>query len=200
MSTSEIQRLFENAGAQTRQGEFDAAIASYEMILSEAPLNSDARHLAHWGIGDIHLNRKNLPEAEAHLMKAIELKSDEANYHYLLGCCYTYADEVEKAIAALETADRQKPDNDTILGQLAWVVGYHVDTEKGIELCKKALTINPDNFSCFRDLCMLYAKELKFAEALVCIEEAQKRQPDNELIERVRQDVEIFRSAYNRLD
>ena len=29
------------------------------------------------------------------------------------------------------------------------------------------------------DICMLYAKGLKFDEAMVCIEEAQKHEPDN---------------------
>jgi len=46
---------------------------------------------------------------------------------------------------------------------------------------------------------MLYAKKLKFDEAMVCIEEAQKHEPDNVEISRIKRELESFISEFNRV-
>jgi len=193
---SKIRHLFNSAAEATREGNHPQAIRIYEEILELAAPNSEARHLAHWGIGDIHLNRQELQKAENHLLKAIEIKPDEANYHYLLGCCYTYADRINEAIESLEKALEIKPDSDVMLGQLGWVIGHNVDVDKGIELCKKSLSVNPMNSGSLRDLCMLFCKQSKFGEALVCIEEAEKHNQTDPLIAEVRKKVEFFRKQF----
>lgn len=194
---SNIRNLFDSAAEATQVGNHSQAIKNYERILDLAPPNSESRHLAHWGIGDIHLNRKELRKAEGHFLKAIDIKPDEANYHYLLGCCYTYADRIDEAIERLEKALEFKPDSDVILGQLGWVIGHNVDSDKGIKLCKESLSVNPMNSGSLRDLCMLFCRQSKFGEALVCIEEAEKHNQTDPLIAAVREKVEFFRKEFD---
>jgi tetratricopeptide (TPR) repeat protein len=196
---ADIRELFAKAGGEMKNGNVDLAIEIYDEILRVASPNSEAIHLAHWGIGDIHLNRKELTDAEFHFRCAIQLNPENADYHYLLGCCLTYAERIEEAIESLETALEFKPDNDVILGQLGWVVGHNVDVDQGIAFCKRALVANPSNSSALRDLCMLYARQMKFGEALVCIEEAEKHNPADPLIDEVRREIEFFRSSYEGL-
>ena len=194
-----LDELFHNAGEATRSGSFSEAIGFYEEILKLSSRDPKAQHLAHWGIGDIHLNHKNYPQAELHLKKAIELNPNEGNYHYLLGCNYTYTNEIDKAIHHLQTALKLKPDHAVILGQLGWVIGYNRDAEEGIKYLKKSLSLNPKNLGSLKDICMLYAKSEKLGEAIVCIEEAIKHNPDDENIEEIKKTLEFFRSELKRL-
>ena len=193
----DLRNLFNSAAEATREGNHSQAIRVYEEILDLAPPNSEARHLAHWGIGDIHLNHQELSKAESHFLSAIEIKPNVADYHYLLGCCYTYADRINDAIESLEKALEIKPESDVILGQLGWVIGHNVDVDKGIKFCKKSLSINPMNSGSLRDLCMLFCKQTKFGEALVCIEEAERHNQTDPLIAEVRAKVEFFRKQFD---
>ena len=195
----EIRELFRIADEETNQGNFRKAIESYERALEISAPESSARHIAHWGIGDIYLNNRDYDKAEYHLKQAIRLKKDESTYHYLLGCTYTYTNEVAKAIRHLEKAISLDGTQDIYWGQLGWVVGYNRDTDKGIEYLKKSLSINPGSMKLLKDICILYAKKHKYGEALVCIEEALKQEPDNTDLQSIKSDVEFFRSEYERL-
>jgi len=198
---NELETLFQNAEKATRSGKHGEAIGYYEKILEKSSPNASAHHLAHWGIGDIHLNAKDYSRAELHLKRAIELSPKAPNYHYLLGCCYTYIDETDKAIEHLRIAKDLAPNHDVILGQLGWVVGYNRDVEEGISYLKKALSINPSNTASLKDICLLFAQSQKWGEALVCIEEALKHNPaDQEDIKRIRINLEFFRSEFQRLE
>ena len=46
---------------------------------------------------------------------------------------------------------------------------------------------------------MLYAKNQKWSEALVCLEEAMEQDPNNREIIRIKQDIEFFESEFKRL-
>ena len=196
---NDLKKLFEIADRETSAGHPKAAIQAYQRILEQSGLNSKAQHLAHWGIGDIHLNNKQYDKAEAHLKKAVELKPDEPIYHYLLGCTYRYINNVEGALHHLRKAVDLEPGREQFWGELGWVVGFNQDTAKGIQYLKRSLAINPANPNSLRDICMLYVKIRKWAEAQVCIEEALKHDPDNPLIRQIEKDVEFFRSEFDRL-
>jgi len=74
-----------------------------------------------------------------------------------------------------------------------------LDTDEGIEYLKKALAINPKSSKSLRDICVLYVKKKRWGEALVCIEEAERKDPDNPEIKEVKADVELFKSEFERL-
>ena len=194
-----LSELFTIADRETKAGHNKAAIQAYQQILQQSEAGSQAQHLAHWGIGDIYLNDKQYDKAELHLKKAIELKSDEPIYHYLLGCTYRYINNVEGALYHLQKALDLDPSREQFWGELGWVVGHNQDAAKGIEYLKKSLAINPTNPNSLRDICMLYAKSRKWSEAQVCIEEAEKQDPDSPLIRKLKKDVAFFRSEFERL-
>ena len=194
-----IRRLFETADQETMKGNHSKAVEAYKEILRLAENDKRTQHIAHWGIGDIYLNNKQYSKAEYHLKKAVQLDPDEPIYNYLLGCTYTYLQETDRAISHLEKATELDDSQDIYWGQPGWVYGYNRDIDKGIEYLKRALALNPINAKSLKDVCMLYAKNQKWSEALVCIEEAMEQDPDNSEIIRIKQDIEFFESEFKRL-
>ncbi|OVE80085.1 hypothetical protein BVY01_00915 [bacterium I07] len=195
---NEIGMLFQKADYETRDGNFQKAINHYQRILKLSSEDIRSQHLAHWGIGDIYLNQGQYEQAEHHLSKAVKLDPGQWMYRYLLGCTYTYMEEIDKAISELEKAASLNDSESIVWGQLGWVVGHNRDIDKGIEFLKRSLSLNPSNTRSLRDICMLYAQQLMFKEALVCIEEAEKWEPENPEIERIRQDIEMFQKHLKR--
>ena len=197
-----IKLLFQNAQQETQKGNFNNAIKIYEEIIQLAEDDEkDERtvHIACWGAGDIYLNNKQLDKAEYYFKKAIKLAPEEHSYHYLLGCTYTYMNEIDKAIYHLEKAVELDDSVGIYWNQLGWVVGYNRDCNKGIEYLKKSLSINPQNAHSLKDICMLYMNKQRFNEALVCIEEAEKYSPDDIEVNRLKQDIELFKKEFERL-
>lgn len=195
----DLGKLFTLADHQTKSAKYQAAIKTYQQILDNSGMNSKAQHLAHWGIGEIHLNNKQYDKAELHLKQALELSPAEPIYHYLLGCTYRYVNNVEGALLHLQKAVDIDPTKEQYWAELGWVVGYNRDVNKGIEYLKKSLSINPKNTASLKDICMLYTKQHKWGEALVCIETALEHDPGNLDISRIKADVEHFRSEFQRL-
>lgn len=194
-----ITKLFKIADQETEKGNYIKAIEAYKDILRLSKNDMRTQHIAHWGIGDIYLNSKQYNKAKYQLKKAVELDPNESIYHYLLGCTYTYLKEIEKALFHLERATTLDNTNDIYWGQLGWVYGYNRDIEKGIKYLKKSLAINSTNIKSLRDTCMLYSKDYRWSEALVCIEEAMEQDPDDSEIIRIKQYIEYFKSEFERL-
>ena len=78
-------------------------------------------------------------------------------------------------------------------------MGFNQDLERGIEYLRKALKIDPLNSKALTDFSMLYAKDEKWGEALVCIEEALKHDPDDIQIDEIRERIQFFKSEFERL-
>jgi tetratricopeptide (TPR) repeat protein len=194
-----IVRLFKIADQETKEGNYLKAVEAYKEILRLSEKDKRTQHIAHWGIGDIYLNNKQYSKAKYHLKKAVRLDPYEPIYNYLLGCTYTYLNEIDDAISHLEKATELDDSQDIFWGQLGWVYGYNRDIDKGIEYLKRALALNPINVKSLKDICMLYAKNQKWSEALVCIEEAMEQDSDNSEIIRIKQDIEFFESEFKRL-
>jgi tetratricopeptide (TPR) repeat protein len=193
-----LRELFEIADFENRDGNYAKAIATYQEILKLPGLHDKERHLSYWGIGEIYLNAAKYDDAEYYLSKAIEIAPHESYYQYLLGCTYTYKNQIEKAIHRLEQALAIDDSIEIYWGQLGWIVGHNKDFDKGVGYLKKALGINPKHYPCLRDLCMLYTQKHKFNEALVCIEEAAKYCPDNEEVQSLRSQVEFFQKEFEK--
>ena len=194
-----LEKLFKTADYETREGNYEKAIEMYEKVIEICREDAPPVHLAHWGIGEIHLNSRRYEESQYHLSRALELEPNEPIYHYLLGCTFRYIDEIGSAIYHLQRAVELDDSKDIYWCELGWVVGFNQDLERGIEYLKKALRINPLNSKALTDLSMLYAKDEKFSEALVCIEEALKHDPDDIQIADIQERVQFLKREFERL-
>jgi len=193
-----IRLLFKLADQETKNGNYQKAIDSYKEIADLADGDIRTEHIANWGMGEIYLNNKEYGKAKLYLNKAVTLDPTEASYRYLLGCAYTYTNEIDEALYHLKKAVELDDTEDIYWNQLGWVMGYNRDFNTGVEYLKKALQINSGNTKTLKDICILYGKNKKWGEAIVCIEEAIRKNPEKEFTD-IKKDLEFFKSEFERL-
>ena len=194
-----VTSLFNIAESATKDNNFSRAIESYKEILNLSQADIRTQHIANWGIGEIYLNNKEYKKAELYLKRAVDLNPNDANYHYLLGCTYTYKKEIEKSIYHLKKAVELNDSEEIYWNQLGWVLGFHKDINEGINCLKKSLKINPNFTKSLQDICVLYAKNGKFGEADICIDEAIKKDPRNDELVEIKRVVDHFKKEFDRL-
>ena len=76
-----IVRLFKIVDQETKEGNHIKAVEAYKEILRLSENDKRTQHIAHWGIGDIYLNKKQYIKAKYHLKKAVQLGPYEPIYH-----------------------------------------------------------------------------------------------------------------------
>ena len=79
-----LQALAKTGSEALAAGNNDAAITAYSDVVVKAPTCGDC----FFNLGLAHLNKKQLPEAEAAFKKAIEIKPDNVNAHTQLASVY----------------------------------------------------------------------------------------------------------------
>lgn len=193
-----IENLFNKASLETNNGNFQAAISAYQNILELVDETEQAYHLSCWGIGEIYLNTRQISEAISYLSKAVELLPGHAHYQYLLGCAFTYDENIDKAIHHLESAVGLDDSYWEFWNQLGWVVGFNKDVDKGIVYLKKSISLNPEKSKSYRDLSILYAQKQNFEAALLVIEEAIAAEPEDEENNRVKAQLASFIKALEK--
>jgi len=93
-----LQALAKTGSEALAAGNNDAAITAYSDVVAKAPTCGDC----FFNLGLAHLNKKQLPEAEAAFKKAIELKADNVNAHTQLASVYNQQRKFD--LAAEESA------------------------------------------------------------------------------------------------
>ena len=79
-----LQALAKTGSDALAAGNNDGAIAAYSDVVAKAPTCGDC----YFNLGLAHMNKKQLPEAEAAFKKAIEIKADNVNAHTQLASVY----------------------------------------------------------------------------------------------------------------
>ncbi len=138
-------------------------------------------------VKDPMLKRQMLDEAQAHLLKAIELHPSYSNAYLLLGNAFAYKNDFAAAAVNYELAlkyNNNFKDAQTNLA-IAWrEVGKSAgekegDLAKALEFLKKSLALNPKDSETNRLLGVAVGISGKPQEALIYFLEAHKANPDN---------------------
>jgi tetratricopeptide (TPR) repeat protein len=85
-----IQSAFTSARATIKgayyldSGSYDQGIAGFKMMLKEHPQNA----ALHYYLGRLYLAAERALSAEPALLKAVDLNSNDADYHFWLGVAY----------------------------------------------------------------------------------------------------------------
>ena len=93
-----LQALAKTGSEALAAGNNDGAIAAYSDVVAKAPTCGDC----FFNLGLAHMNKKQLPEAEAAFKKAIEIKADNVNAHTQLASVYNQQRKFD--LAAEESA------------------------------------------------------------------------------------------------
>ena len=118
------------------------------------------------------------------LKKAIHINPDREEAHRLLGRIYLlYLAKTSEAIESLQTAIRLDPDNPAAHQMLGVAYFRHNQYPEAIQALRQSIELNlevtPDYpYHPYYDLGMIYLKQSKFDDAIICFEEAIELDPD----------------------
>ena len=150
-----------------------------EKNVEKALALNDSTDLPHSLLGWIYLFKRQHDEAIKAGERAIELNPNGAEAHVQLAFILIYSDKIELAIKLLKKALRLNPIPPSyyydLLGLAYRVNGQY---EKAIEMCKKALSVSPDNVSAYITLAASYSFISRTEDASKAVEEILGIQPD----------------------
>jgi len=149
-----------------------------EKNVEKALALNDSIDVAHSLLGWIYLFKRQHDEAIKAGERAIELNPNGAEAHVQLAFILIYSDKIELAIKLLKRALRLNPIPPSYyydcLGIAYRVNGQY---EKAIEICKKALSVSPDNVSAYITLAASYSPINRTEDASKAVEEILRIQP-----------------------
>jgi len=194
----EIQSIWDDARGFIEHGDHDKAIEIYQYILIRYSDDPVAVEYANAYLGDIFLTLRQLDTAEEHIKKAINLKSENPAYHYILGFIYSNKRWWDKAIAELEIAVAKEPDNGEYLRGLAWAVYSSGDVAKGLASLEKASRLAPTNANILTDLAVAYLALVNIDKATEYAERAARVDPTNAVAQDVLKRVLGFSKGFRQ--
>ncbi|MCM2290769.1 tetratricopeptide repeat-containing glycosyltransferase family protein [Allorhizobium sp. BGMRC 0089] len=136
-----LQQLLQRGFNSHREGQFEAAIADYQAVLSAEPDNVDALRLtgaAFRALGD--LNR-----ALAHYTRALRLAPDNGDIWYNLGNALGDTGRREDALEAYQRAAELMPDKPAPLANIGVTLAALGRADEAMAAYEKALALDPDH-------------------------------------------------------
>lgn len=121
------------------EGDGKAAIRAFSGAIARKP--EDDR--GWFGMGRIHTEKEEVPQARGKLLKAIELNAEGLGYQGELGTLETFANNFDDARAAFAAALERKPDDYVALTGLGLLELKRGNTGAGLEAFLRASLIEP---------------------------------------------------------
>ena len=140
---------------------------------------NDSLDIAHLLLGWIYLLKRNHEEAIIECERAVELNPNGAEVHAQLALMYIFSDETDMAIKLLKRAFRLNPiPPPHYYDFLAMAHLNNGQYEKAIQLSKKSLRDNPDQFGIYFTLTASYSALNRIEEAHNTVEEILRIHPN----------------------
>jgi len=150
-----------------------------EKNVEKALALNDSIDLAHSLLGYIYLYKRQHEEAIKAGERAVELSPNGAEAHASLAFILICSDKIELAIKLLQRAFRLNPiPQSNFYLHLGIAYQNNGQYEKAIEMCKKALSGNPDMLSAYLTLATSYTLLNRIEDARKAVEEILRIQPD----------------------
>jgi Flp pilus assembly protein TadD, contains TPR repeats len=125
----------------------------------------------------VNMRNRRYEEALRAVEKAIELDSDNAGYHYLLGAALHRLKRQEEALRAVEKSIELDPDSAEYYYSLSITLHKLKRYEEALTAIEKAIELDPDNAKFMETKGALEFRLEKYPEALSIINEVLKKDP-----------------------
>lgn len=191
------KKLFEKADFYTKKGNYQKAVACYELVLLDEK-DKFVRELAYWGAGECYLDLGLFEEAEEYLRKAVGLNPLEPNYHYLLGIAFSKRERFTEAILEFEEALKLAPDHPEILRGLGWATFMDGKLDQGRLLLERSLELDRENVLTLCDLAVVLMRGFQYQKARSLLQKAQEVEPNNPMVEETIAACEFFRREFEK--
>jgi tetratricopeptide (TPR) repeat protein len=159
------------------QGQFDQAIAEFQMAIQLDPDDTKARY----NLGLAYQKQDKLEEAAAAYQEAIQLDPDLSDAHNNLGLIYDTWGQPDQAVAEYQEAIRINPDDDTAHYNLALSYYDQGQLDQAIAEYGETVRLNPDNADAHYNLGRAYYEQGKLDEAIVAWKECIRIEPGDSM-------------------
>ncbi|NUM76706.1 tetratricopeptide repeat protein [candidate division KSB1 bacterium] len=173
---AEAERLWED-------GEFEKAMAVYNQILSDETIPKMARAIVCEYIGRLHVGMGNIATAEKYLTAAVKMNPDGVEHHVQLANCLCLASRQEDAWELIHQLYRRFPEHPAAMHYMGKMLDERGDHERGFELMKQAIKLDPMNERFLADLSFAYMMRGNAGAAMICSEEAMSLNPNDEVVQ-----------------
>lgn len=188
----ELHSIWDEARVSIEQGDYDKAIETYRYILIRYPDEPIAVEHANAYLGDIFLTLRELDAAETHIKKAINIKPEKPDYHYILGFICSIGRRWGEAIQEFEKALEKNRENGEYLRGLGWAVYCSGDKPRGLSCLEEAHRVQPNNANIMTDLAVAHMSYLNTDKAVQYAEEAVLTDPTSTTAQNVLEKVRCF--------
>ncbi len=152
--------------------------------------------------------QRNLEEAEAEGLKAVELMPEEASAHFVLSVAYASGGKEQEAIAAIEKAAELNPAQFQArvqlvtmraMGTVADQLRANNDFDAAIRKYEEMIELNPTNANVYYNMAVTYDRANMLTEAITAIDKAIALEPgDAEFAQAKTQLEEKFMNTLNQ--
>ena len=159
--------------------DFDAALQRVRAVLQKAPQSPAAHFLE----GAVYAAQGSWNDAEAALLKTLELDPNYSSAYELLASIYVASNKLPQAIAQVESQLSKSPDNFRMLTISALLYERMKEFAKAKAAYEKLLSAKPDFVPVLNNLAYLYADRLgEVDKALDLAQRARALQPGDAAI------------------
>ena len=155
-------------------GDLSTAEALYTKIIEEDPLDSEALHL----MGVLLHQKGENQKAARFILRAITIKSTNANYYNNLGSIYRSDCKIEKAKNCYRKALMLNPEFPEALFNLAGIYHFLKDYELALRYYRNAVAAKPSFPEALNNMAATLNIQKKYTEAIPLCEQAIKLRPD----------------------
>ena len=175
-SNAELRQLVKDAQAFAAERKYDEAIAAFQGVLAR---NVAAPEEVHFRIGQLQVEKKDYPAAEASFLKALEVKPGHSGATLELANMYQISGQKEKA-AELMAKVQVTGEGDANVQYSTGVL--HINAGRQDEAAaafKKAIAIDPNHAESYYHLGTIALNQNNIPEAITNLEKYLSLNPPN---------------------
>ncbi len=174
--------LFVLAEKLWTEGEFEKALRVYREILKDESISPMARAIVCEYIGRLLIGVGKLAQGENYLRQAIALEPDGLDHYVQLANCLCLQEKNEEAWEMIQRLYAQHPEEPALVHYMGKMLDERGEHERGLELMKTAIKLDPHNERFLADLAFAYMVRGNSGAAMICSEEAMALNPEDEVV------------------
>ncbi|MEK7729778.1 MAG: tetratricopeptide repeat protein [candidate division KSB1 bacterium] len=174
--------LFVLAEQLWAEGEFQKALRVYRRILQDDSISRMARAIVCEYIGRLLIGVGKLMLGEKYLRQAIALEPEGLDHYVQLANCLCLLEKNDEAWEMIQELYARHPEEPALVHYMGKMLDERGEPERGLELMKTAIKLDPHNARFLADLAFAYMARGNSGAAMICSEEALALNPQDEVV------------------
>lgn len=190
-------KRFAEAEQLWEDGEFEKAMAIYQTILADDSIPTMARAIVCEYIGRLYIGAGEIAAAEKYLAAAVKMNPEGVEHYVQLANCLCLAGRQEEAWEMIQKLYQRFPEHPAAIHYLGKMLDERGEHERGFDLMKQAIKLDPTNERFLADLSFAYMMRGNAGAAMICSEEAMALKPDDEVVQFIHEVAREFEKQEN---